>query len=481
MVTLTSRYVGTDPRYRYPKKKRAARNLSTRRRKSEERISFPVPPQEKKSSNQGKEKIDKNREPQIVAPPRQKEEERLVEERKPLVQSVPEQLFEEKRASQESTSMPLRWEEMVKNISQQGLPWSQDQDSEVEVPAFQISNNEVAQILRELDQKPRFAEQEGSKWLVEGDVDSLVIRQLTGEEGKKKAHNIVSAISHLRKKGFVNCPELVSSKFGETVLAFPENSYYVYKKIFGKEMKLEKSRDYREVGRMLALFHRAGIGYVPIHREEEKGERLRNLVRDGVVTVDKWKEKIQKQRFFSDGDRLLKESLPRLMERANRSFQWIEEPYAQLYRAARARSSLCQGNFSTAQLIKTTQGIYIENFDHCRIDAPILDLAELVAQVARDTREGWKGAVAIIEGYEWVQRLTPEEWNVLLGYLLLPRSLWDYMEESFENRSDRIEVIPDRKVQDQGYKRARAAVEKCNRTFLAAYRLSVHGQIDLPS
>ncbi|QGG49270.1 hypothetical protein [Heliorestis convoluta] len=506
MVHVKSRYVGTDPRYRYPKKKRQARNLSTKRRKSEERIAFPVPPVEKKKKTESmqlstEKEIVISSEPLIKAVVATEEERNWAEPEKQSKEIVPihdqelgkEQeeaieLFSEaaEELSTKSTetvedkkaSIPASWEDMVKKISQQGLPWAQDYQPTSTLP---IGNEEILQVLQELDRQPRMVERQGHKWLIESNIDSLIIHEITGEEAKKQGQNIVNAIDHLRKNGFHNCPEINRSKFGEKVISFPERSYYVYKKIFGKEMKLEKSKDYREVGRTLALLHRAGTGYVPLYQDDDKSERLGEKVKKGYSIVEKWKEKQQKQRFFSDGDRLLKESLPRLMDRADRSFRWIEENYYQLYRAARARGSLIHGNYAIPQLVKTAQGIWIEDFSHSRIDAPIMDLSELVAQVARDTREGWKGAVAIIEGYEWVQRLTPEEWQVLLGYLLLPFNLWDYIEETFQNKADRIEIIPDRKLQDQGYKKARAAVEKCNRTFLAAYRLSVHGQIDLPS
>ncbi|WP_243237206.1 phosphotransferase [Heliobacterium chlorum] len=338
----------------------------------------------------------------------------------------------------------------------------------------------IEQVLLEHDMKMQNVLRQGERRLIETDLGSFVVETVHGPHAFRQVQNVIHALRHLQENGFSHCPNPLFSKYGETVIPWGDQAYYIYPKILGRAVKLESTRDFREAGRTLGLLHRSGRGFQCLYPSLREEESILLRYRQGKEAAEKWLEKVRSQRFFSDADRLLMDDTPKLTERAEKAFAWMEEAYQARRKQVDEEGAFCHGRYGTEALLKNHQGYWVEQFNDCRSDVPVLDLAELVASVSRRSRDGWKDAVNIIEGYEWVEKLRQSDWMILLGHLLFPVGLWEYMEQRQQAPSKTIEIIPDRKLQDQGYRRARRALEMCNRTYVAAYRLAAQSEIELP-
>ncbi|MTV49291.1 phosphotransferase [Heliobacillus mobilis] len=338
----------------------------------------------------------------------------------------------------------------------------------------------IEQVLLEHDMKMQNVLRQGDRRIIETDQGSIVIETVNGPHAFRQIQNVIHALRHLQDNGFPHCPNPLFSKYGETVIPWEDRAYYIYPKISGRTVKLESTRDFREAGRALGLLHRSGRGFQSLYPGLREEDSSLSRFREGKEAAERWLEKVQSQRFFSDADRLLRDDMPKLTERAEKAFAWVEEVYQARRKQVDEEGAFCHGRYGTEALLKNHQGFWVEQFNDCRSDVPVLDLAEFIAAVTRRSRDGWKDALNVIEGYEWAEKLRQSDWMILLGHLLFPFSLWEYLEQRQQTPSKTIEIIPDRKLQDQGYRRARRAVEMCNRTYVAAYRLAAHSEIELP-
>ncbi|MDD2421180.1 MAG: phosphotransferase [Heliobacteriaceae bacterium] len=358
------------------------------------------------------------------------------------------------------------------------------------------ANNEeqynIEQVLAEFDCRARYIQRQKIggdnpanpetviRWQVETDQGPLVIKELAGPGAVEHATNIVDLLKHLHTNGFTHCPVPLTSKYGERVIGLKGQAYYVYPCLTGKPVRLTRTRDFRDAGQMLALFHQAGMGFQPVKKSLKTGG-LPERYRSGQAAFTSWRQMVAGQRFFSDADELLREKLPGITERAGKVFQWLGPLYDRKYREAEEVRAVRYSGFSEKNLIGTNQGLYLDNLDWCCPDTPLMDVAIFVAGTTMASRDGWKHGIAFLEGYDRTHNLSTDCRHFVLGYLLLPHSLWQYVSGRLQHPSQEITVIPHRMLQNQEYKQAYRAVDLCRRLFFGARRLAVHAQIELPS
>ncbi|ABZ82951.1 hypothetical protein HM1_0332 [Heliomicrobium modesticaldum Ice1] len=348
-------------------------------------------------------------------------------------------------------------------------------------PDLRAERETLVDLLAEYDLTLRSLHRQGGRFLAETDRGPLRVEFLEGEKALQRGRNITAALKHLREKGFTQCPEPRVSKYGERVIPWGDRAYYLYNKLPGRSAKLDASRDLQEAGRSLALLHRGGRGFQPVEPSVAAPLDIPGQFAWGRQVAADWLATVGRQRFFSDSDHLLRENLPKLTERGEKGFAWMEAAYQEKRRQTEQEGALCHGDYGAASLLKTQQTFWVDRFNHCRCDIPVTELAQFISNIVRSSRDGWKEAIYVVEGYESVEKLNEADWRILLGCLIIPFDLFEHLEGKIRTEpANTIEIIPDRKLQDQGFRRTRRTIETCNRAYAAAYRLAAQAELALP-
>ncbi|MBM7865170.1 phosphotransferase [Heliobacterium gestii] len=386
-----------------------------------------------------------------------------------------------------------RAEQVQEHRPIEGLPNQDQQGSLIEeaetrsgkatlAPDLRVERERLLELLAEHDLHLRSLHRQGGRLLAETDRGPLRVEFVEGEKALLRARNVVAALQHLREKGFPQCPEPRLSKYGEWVIPWGDRAYFLYHKLPGRSAKLDSSADLREAGRVLALLHRSGRGFQPADASVAGPIDIPGQFAWGRQVAADWQAMVGRQRFFSDSDRLLQENLPKLTERAEKGFAWMESAYGEKRQEIEQAGALCHGHFGAASLLKTQRTFWVDCFNHCRRDIPVAELAQFVYDTVRASRDGWKEAIHIIEGYDSVEKLSESDWRLLLGCLIIPFDLFEHLEGKIRTEpAQTIEIIPDRRLQDQGFRRTRRAIETCNRAYAAAFRMASQAGMTLPT
>lgn len=98
--------------------------------------------------------------------------------------------------------------------------------------------------------------------------------------------------------------------------------------------------------------------------------------------------------------------------------------------------SLCHMDYVSKNLIMDkSEDIWIIDFDKCRIDYCIYDLAYFLRRLSRRDRINWDLSVVLnfLESYERVRSLNIHEYRYLLGYLAFPQKYWKISRDYYRN------------------------------------------------
>ncbi len=98
--------------------------------------------------------------------------------------------------------------------------------------------------------------------------------------------------------------------------------------------------------------------------------------------------------------------------------------------------SLCHMDYVSKNLIlDNDEDIWIIDFDKCRIDYCIYDLAYFLRRLSRRERINWNLELVLncLEHYEKIRPLNLHEYRYLLGYLSFPQKYWKISRDYYRN------------------------------------------------
>jgi len=228
----------------------------------------------------------------------------------------------------------------------------------------------------------------------------------------------------LIKQGFNRVTPIIRSKYGDLFIRTEDGQvYYLTSWIKGKEMQLGRWFHLEEAVATLASMQAIPCGYKgPSLPSREYSGCWPDWFSQHLVELEECLEIAETIDQPSEFDYLFRSEAPRIIEQAKFSLELIiSSPYQDLVEQAQAKGLICHGDFVGRNLIRNRrQEVYVTNFDLCRLDIRMYDLAKLFKRVL--PRYGWdfEMAASLLKLYEVKNSLDPGEIEVLLAYLNFP-------------------------------------------------------------
>lgn len=250
-----------------------------------------------------------------------------------------------------------------------------------------------------------------------------------------------AAIDYLLQRGFKGTAPIELTKYGDPFVQVGTTYFYLSPWIKGKELQLEKVSYLQEAVITLARMQLAARGFVPPPgvQSRERWFSWQQLFRERLSELEHCGE-IAGERDLSAGfDSLFVAELPHFIEQGLCALEWLEQgSYLQVAEEARRQGGICHRDFVGRNLLRTRRKeIYVVNFEHCRLDLNLFDLARLILRALPYYH--WDGdlAVALLRLYQELIPLRREEMIILLSYLYFPHRMWRlarrcYLEEAAE-------------------------------------------------
>ena len=234
-----------------------------------------------------------------------------------------------------------------------------------------------------------------------------------------------AAMKQLRQQGFTAIAwRDPTSRVGKRLIVTPtgEFPYILTPWLSGREPHPQSPRDLADCAQFLARFHRAGRWI----DTEQKGSPQTvgtwpKLFRIRAEQIAGYTKRAMRNEFTPSLNTLLRRHGDQLLERCDAAERGLlESDYATLCKRNGPHLTLCHGDSGPRNFVLTDQGPALIDFETLRHDLRVYDLYRMIRLACRD--HGWPiaSARAVLDGYQTVSKLDPEEIELLSLWFLFP-------------------------------------------------------------
>ncbi|MCA1031210.1 CotS family spore coat protein [Bacillus timonensis] len=256
---------------------------------------------------------------------------------------------------------------------------------------------------------------------------------------EKKALFSINAQDYLAKKG-MRVPGIIPNKNNELYTKYGPFLFVVYDWIEGRPFELTVKEDLEFMFKGLAEFHQASVGYkppggVPIFT---KLGRWPNHYVKRYQQMKTWKNLAEKEKDVDPFSQLYLEQIDPILDEAKDTLKrLLNSEYRNWVNSIRDTPNLCHQDYGTGNtLLSPENEIWVIDLDTVSYDLPIRDLRKMIIPLL-DTTGVWDEETfnVMINAYDSVSPLTPEQKKVMFIDMLFPYELYDIIRERYVRKT----------------------------------------------
>jgi CotS family spore coat protein len=229
---------------------------------------------------------------------------------------------------------------------------------------------------------------------------------------------------YLNRNGFHNTDGYITTKQGSIGVPDDPTRYVLSEFIPGRECDFFDSQDITAAAYLLAEFHNASEGYV-----QPGNAYMQNYL---GLTPKWYAKKIKEFKRIKNRasdrktmfDSLLMENADYFLDRSETALAKLKQSrYRELVKKAQERHPVCHNDFSYYSILCSDKGMYLINFDSCRYELCIFDLADFLVRRMRKCNWDISEAKRILKIYDSVRPLSDDELQLLKIIITFPEKL----------------------------------------------------------
>lgn len=250
----------------------------------------------------------------------------------------------------------------------------------------------------------------------------------------RRALLLYAVLRHLEAECCVKVDTPVFTKEQELISTSRDGTRYILKKWYsGRECDVRREQDVIEAVKNLARLHQKMCWETDCRGPETDGELLCPPAgRDLKEEIHCHNRELKKVRSYIRGrvskgefEYLFLESFEKMYQLAVRVTKRLEESeYERLYMDSIQKKKLIHGDYNYHNVLLLSGDAAVTNFDHFRMDVQVQDLYYFLRKVME--KHKWKQELgsAILETYNSVRRLEPQEMEYIALRLAYPEKFW---------------------------------------------------------
>lgn len=247
------------------------------------------------------------------------------------------------------------------------------------------------------------------------------------------------AIRHLVKSGFTGMKPIIPTTNRETYVSDGQYAYTLFDWIEGRQCNFANQQELGDATRVLAEMHRHTLGFVPPPHSNMRKQLGKCLVH--------FKERFYNLLEYQQTARLMPndpfaqvylENSDYFIALAAQAIAKLKQShYHELVIRAGIEQPFCYGDPAARNFILTPEGrVFLIDFDSCRIDLPIMDLVKFIRRVMKKHRWSYPTARVIMNAYQEVNPLSPDELGVMKAVFYFPQKFWRISTRYFHRHGD---------------------------------------------
>ena len=246
--------------------------------------------------------------------------------------------------------------------------------------------------------------------------------------GPQKLLFVYGAKEHLVKNGFNKVDKYFINVEGEPYALVNEDLYTLSEWLGGRECDFHNIEEVKLAAKTLAVMHEASKGYEPPENSKLKSDlgRWTHLMTKRIKSLDKMRDMLRKKNNKSDFDIVYLKSMEFYKEMAKKALNTLEgSSYYELCAKAEEEKGFCHHDYTYHNIILNEKNdAYIIDFDFCKREVRTFDISNFMIKVLKRVDWDINYAKAILESYNSVSTILPEEYKVLFSYLQFPQRYW---------------------------------------------------------
>lgn len=272
-------------------------------------------------------------------------------------------------------------------------------------------------------------------WWVNTTKGKKVLKKLSNSEATLKF--IIAGVSYLLQNG-VKIPRIEKTKNGMEYVKIDEVCYVLSEAIEGTKLDDNSPLDLEIISRELGKFHSASRGFMPPYKSKPKNH-LGTWIDEYDYFLEDMNSYYQSEKINRPSNpigKLVVQEFPYFYDRGKKAIEGIQgKEYGDWVIKVNSRGSLCHQDFSSANLIKSANGIYILDTDSLTIDLPARDIRKLLNKTMKKTRQWDMDSVKnLLAWYDNENKLLPSEWKVVMYDLMYPHLFLGAMNKYYYKR-----------------------------------------------
>lgn len=247
------------------------------------------------------------------------------------------------------------------------------------------------------------------------------------------------AIQHLIKSGFTGMTPIIPAINQETYVSDGLYAYTLFDWIEGRQCDFANQRELVDATRVLAQMHRHTFGFVPPPHS--------NMRKQLGKCLDHFKERFYNLQEYQQTARRMPndcfaqvylENCDYFISLAAQAIAKLKASnYHELVIRAGIEEPFCYGDPAARNFILSPEGrVFLIDFDSCRLDMPIMDLVKFIRRVMKKHHWSYPTARVIMDAYQEVHRLSPDELGVIKAVFYFPQKFWRISTRYFHRHDD---------------------------------------------
>lgn len=246
--------------------------------------------------------------------------------------------------------------------------------------------------------------------------------------GPHKLMYIYKAKEHIIQNGFDKIDKNELSLKGLPYAFVNEDLYVVTEWIDGRECDFRNDEDLKIAAKTLAKFHLAARNFVPEDNLKARNDigKLPYTFEKRLTTLNKMKDIARKNKKKTEFDILYLYNVDFYIDLAKKAIEKLDlDAYNRVCQKDLNDKVLCHHDFTYHNIIIKDNGdVYIVDFDYCKEEIQVYDLATLMVKALKRVDWSIEKANLIIDNYNAVKPISVDELKVLKALLAFPQRFW---------------------------------------------------------
>lgn len=304
------------------------------------------------------------------------------------------------------------------------------ENSRVVTISNSINSNEYQRILSILNHyliTPTDIERIRSVYKISSSDKNYCLKRIN--HGNTKPLKGMTLVNYLKARGFDNVAEYIKTKDGKECVRYKKNLYYLTEWIDGRECNVDNFDELKKAAQLLAQFHIKSKGFysreVKIESNHKNWPNKLNAIKKDLFI---YKGLIEHKKIKSTFDLEYYEHIDSFQELMDISINLLNNSnYMEASRAAKRMHCICHDSFYYQNiLINNDDKMYLIDLDSTIYDINVYDLGKFIRRILYKKKYSWNFEIAreLIESYSIINKLSIEEYEILLAFIIFPHKFW---------------------------------------------------------